>query len=300
MAFTPTKTGHAGDRPVTDPRRGGLRGFTLVELLVVIAIIAVLISILLPALNAARASAIAVQCSSNLKQIGQAFSLYNSEFGASYPPQLYNWGKPTTAPDPLVVNGWLTTTTSVGGAYNNWQQLIWNYAGKTTKVFVCPAHEATPLEDFRASDDRTLDNQDDSSQNACVLWWFNYGANQHCLPSNTFVKKFRNAAVTMLAMDYAGYQVAFANTALDKGGYYMPGAKVGWQVRTAQDPMLGGAQDDADNGRHRNRTLNVLYFDGHVAPLYAPDVVDVNSAVGKITNVFWTGKTPGDPAGFAG
>lgn len=66
--------------------RKSKRGFTLVELLVVIAIIGILVAMLLPAVQYARATARSTQCKSNLRQIGLAINMYvDSQGGGIYP-----------------------------------------------------------------------------------------------------------------------------------------------------------------------------------------------------------------------
>jgi prepilin-type N-terminal cleavage/methylation domain-containing protein/prepilin-type processing-associated H-X9-DG protein len=103
-------------------------GFTLVELLVVIGIIAVLIGILLPALNRAREAANTIKCASNLRSIGQGFALYESTFKGVLPPSVVYYGMQldeSSPPKQTVVypQGAAGQSMPLGG-YIHWSALI--------------------------------------------------------------------------------------------------------------------------------------------------------------------------------
>ncbi len=260
-------------------RRTLWTGFTLVELLVVIGIIALLISILLPALNRARDAAIKVQCLSNLRQIGQGMMQYGVDFKGQLPPlkgiedasgnfafpgqigydyPMYN---ATNGP----TNAW-SDSAFIGRALTHKRHGINDRAGMDgythasgTTVWTCPAD--TNLSPYSDGNGRELSY-------ALVEWIYpqrsQYQSASQAVDQyrNRLVKLSRVRASSRCVFAFDGHSYRFT-----PGNEWDTAANWPWMATPVSDGSYSQSRQVAN--RHGGGGVNVIYFDGHAATLGA-------------------------------
>jgi prepilin-type N-terminal cleavage/methylation domain-containing protein len=205
------------------------KGFTLVELLVVIGIIALLISVLLPALNRARNAAIRTQCQSNLHTLGQLWHIYANDNRNNFPGNGISYGTWS------LLEEWQVQT------------FIEKYKFRNGKAFYCPAHRSWTGGTFSEEDwerpsgssatvpNRVIGYEIYACSPNAVAW-----AKARNLPMYPpFKANERNLANRPLIMD----------TVLKYGPPYTPNITWGYSAHFEKGPKPAGA--------------NSLYGDGH-------------------------------------
>ncbi len=222
-------------------RRHRGRGFTLVELLVVIGIIAILISVLMPALSRARSQANQVKCAANLRQMGQAMTMYLTQWKAYPGCSGYN-----------------------GSVYYAvWPTRLRAFLNNNQGVFLCPSQEAGFEWPVQSSGGNA------SAADAP----YGYNAGEALL--NVFTVAFSYGYNDWGSYNVSGNHGLGADVGFPNGTPYV---KVGRVKKAAE--MIAIADNTCDGqwdfnvdpwdlreavGKIHNKGCNVLFCDGHVS-----------------------------------
>jgi prepilin-type N-terminal cleavage/methylation domain-containing protein/prepilin-type processing-associated H-X9-DG protein len=225
------------------------RGFTLIELLVVLAIIAVLASLLLPALARAKTQAHSADCKSKLRQFGIALALYREDNGGNFPFVLVQ-------PEPTPGTYWWDSI-------KRWSNMEWTNKSihcASYKGVISPAAEGHPRGSFAYN--AWGSTTDPESR---------LGLGQQ----NTLIFPTSPIAESQIKVPSAMFAIGDARLVRehDKIG----GLPVLWNSGGWPEPT------DLQRGRH-GKGYNILFCDGHVDPVRRAKLISAKDTAINFNN----------------
>jgi prepilin-type N-terminal cleavage/methylation domain-containing protein/prepilin-type processing-associated H-X9-DG protein len=222
-------------------------GFTLVELLVVIAVIGLLLAVLMPALSGARRKALAISCSSRMRQVGASSMMYaqdnEGQFArSSHSASIYGWLQWERAFMPYLGYGQFKGLKTPDGLPNpTWMAIL-------TKFYHCPADSRKPI---KLAYGKNV--------------WFEmepFDLEQLGLPPASYrtITQVRHPAAT----------VEFGELFEGMGDHFMAENWIGPSSPQGFIPV------EVDAKRH-GRVANYSYLDGHVSPQEFKETFDYSN-----------------------
>jgi prepilin-type N-terminal cleavage/methylation domain-containing protein/prepilin-type processing-associated H-X9-DG protein len=283
------------------------KGFTLVELLVVIGIIALLISVLLPALNSARRQANEVKCASNMRQVALALINYATDYKGKFPPNINTggWARAGRSVIPPSQQSWMEYERI--GRYIPNSAIEPNTNTIVTPLFVCPNTPEGTTRSYgmniwaSSGVDQTTWN---ATPEPISSPYSTYVANSS-FRGQMFTAKNRGQSTFILV---AEYQLSTDSASIGK----VCNPAIGYQGTTSGQRFLGNvafgtingaSQTEVDFSRHAKGTdrkygplvargrANFAFADGHVGIFSVEDLADRNTGKSKLV-ALWS---PYDP-----
>jgi prepilin-type N-terminal cleavage/methylation domain-containing protein/prepilin-type processing-associated H-X9-DG protein len=268
------------------------KGFTLVELLVVIGIIAILISLIFPALAAARRAADQLQCASNLRSIGQGILIYLDENQNVFPPAYLYVNEQ--------VNNGVETPINASAGYVHWSTYLYSTGTvPQAAAFQCPSMNRGGL----PPDDTTQDNLDpgQGSFEAGVIDQqvprLAYTLNEALCPRNKYVLGFQGA---LRVYQYVkATQVADSSETILGTEWSETGARIGSVSNPSEYECVSHRPVHGFVGLDGTLDMYLLSTDTAFRRVTAADLdPDPSSSTTVTTRLDWVGRNHGQLSGY--